>query len=543
MSVETMILRFRDLSTNVGETIKFHQEKIETFKYTWWGWWNKAGETIPNETFQALMSTIDTKGHLDVFLFDTGTGTLYPAKISEIHWDSRFQEIGSPSWEATPDYYEGRKLKAWYKLIEIGDGTSDEAVLHDYSYAEVGELFDSKRSIFQEFDGKQISSFEELRHQERTIWFSRSFETGDELREVLLYDTSRVNPSNFPEIITETHSPRLLWLSDLHFSQDHHAFPLEEGAQGGNKLSEAIRKDLDRQGIQEVGGIIITGDLTWRASEAEFTLVRSFLDDIMSWSTLTPSQIILCPGNHDIAFSDEPWEKGKLVLKATDESKKNFERFYSDLFSVVPNSFLAAGRRFLIARSFVAETASLNSLVLRQTENVFQGQGFVGEEQMSYVATEMRWRDIDASMPRAFRIVLLHHHLVPVIPEELAIYEQQSSLVYDAGALCNWVVKHRVNLVIHGHMHHTKVVKEARSLGLVEGNTQWHEFTVASLGSTGVDLEHNQLDRRNVYGLLEFSNKGVRLLIRELHPKDPDLSVDPTIVNVEIPYERHAYAI
>jgi hypothetical protein len=77
----------------------------------------------------------------------------------------------------------------------------------------------------------------------------------------------------------------------------------------------------------------------------------------------------------------------------------------------------------------------------------------------------------------------------------------------------------------------------------MEGNTQWHEFTVASLGSTGVDLGHNKLDRRNVYGLLEFSNKSVCLRIREIHPKDADRPVDPTIVNVEIPYEKPAYAI
>ncbi len=481
MSIETMILRFRDLSTNVGETISFHQAKISEHGYAWWGWWNKAGETIPSGTFQSLMSIIDKEGHLAVFLFDTGTGTLYPAKIKEIHWDPRFQEIESPSWDATPDYYEGRRLKAWFKLTEIGDGIKNEPDLLKWSYVEVNELFETKRSIFQDFNEKQVSSFGELRHQERTIWFIRPFRSRDEIREILLYDTSRVKPSNFPENIIESHSARLLWLSDLHFSTDHHAFPLKKGAQSGNKLAEAIRKDLEDQGINEVGCIIITGDLTWRASKEEFALVRSFLDDIMSWSTLTPSQIILCPGNHDIVFSDKPWGKGAPVTEATEESQKKFEQFYSDLFSVVPNQYLASGRRFVLARLIVVETVSLNSSRLRQIRDVFQGHGFVGEEQRSFVAAEMRWRDLDASIPRPFRVVLLHHHLVPVIPEELAVYEQQSSLVYDAGALCNWVVKHRVDLVLHGHMHHTKVVREARSLGLVEGNTQWHEFGVASL--------------------------------------------------------------
>ena len=540
MSIETMILRFRDLSTNVGETIRFHQEKINELGYAWWGWWHKAGETIPSETFQSLMSIIDEKDYLTVFLFDTGTETLYEAKIKEIQWDPRFKEIESPSRAATPDYYAGRKFKAWFRLTEIGDGIKEESVLRKWSYVEVNELFETKRSVFQDFNGKQVFSFEELRHQERTIWFIRPFKSGDAIREILLYDTSRAKLSNFPKNIIESHSAQLLWLSDLHFSTDHHEFPLEEGAQSGNKLAEAIRKDLEVQCISEVGGIIITGDLTWKASEEEFALVRSFLDDIMSWSTLTPSQIILCPGNHDIAFSDKPWEKGAPITEATGESKKFFKQFYIDLFSVTPNQYLASGRRFLLARSFVVEIAGLNSSHLRQTENVFQGHGFIGEKQRSHVATEMSWGGPDANMPSPFRVVLLHHHLVPVIPEELAVYEQPSSLVYDAGALCNWVVKHRVNLVLHGHMHHTKVVKEARSLGLVEGNTQWHEFAVASLGSTGVDLSHNQLDRRNVYGLLEFFGRSVRLRIREVHSKDPDQPVEPTIVNVEIPYDKPA---
>ena len=541
MSIETMILRFRDLSTNVGETIAFHQTMIKEHGYTWWGWWNKAGETIPHTAFQAFMSTIDKKGHLDVFLFDTGTRTLYPAKIDEIRWHQLFQEINSPDRDVTPDYYGDRKLKAWFKLTEIGDGTESETILHKWSYVEVDELFDSKKSIFQSFDEKQVSSFEELKHQERTVWFVRPFESRDQIREILLYDTSRVKPSNFPKNVIESHSAQLLWLSDIHFSTDYHAFPLKKEAQSGNILAEAIRKDLEAQDIRKVGGIIITGDLTWGASESEFTLVRSFLNNIMSWSSLTPNQIALCPGNHDIAFSDKPWEKGVTVPEATDESKKNFNQFYSELFSIAPVPSLALGRRFLLAKSFVVEIASLNSSYLRQTQNVFQGQGFIGAEQMDLVATEMDWRASDESTPRPFRVVLLHHHVVPVIPHELAVYEQQSSLVYDAGALCNWLVKHHVNLVLHGHMHHTKVVKEARSLDLVKGNTQWHEFVVASLGSTGVDLSHNTLDRRNVYGLLDFSTKGVHLRIREVRPKDPDQSTDPTIVNVEIPYDKSSY--
>ncbi len=546
MKVEKIILRFRDLSTNPGDTIKHHRTKIKDHSYTWWGWWCKAGETVPGETFRNLTTIIDRQGPLDIFLLDTGTQTLYPAKLAQIHWDPNYKDVEPPDtdWQATPEYYKGRQVKTWYKLTEIGDGSKDERTLQKWSYVDVDELFETKKSIYKDFDGKQVSSIEELRYQERTIWFLRPFQKGDPTHKILLYDRSKVKPSNFPENIIESHSSCLLWLSDLHFSQDEfHGFPFKEELQGGNKLSEAIRKDLEAQGIKKVGGIIITGDLTWKASKEEFSLVKSFLKDIMSWSTLTPSQVILCPGNHDIAFSKKPWKKDEPVKEAPEKAKKNFEAFYRDFFSTEPNEHLASGKRFLLSGKYVVELVGLNSSALRQTENVFQGHGFVGLKQLSLVSEEMNWKEPEDDntaawdVPKPFRIVLLHHHLVPVLPYEDAKYGHHPSLVYDAGSLLNWITTNRVDLALHGHMHHTKVVKETRSLKLQKDNTLWHEYTIASLGSTGVSLNHNELDRANVYGLLEFSNKEIQLRVREIYPRPKDQSNVATIVELELPYE------
>jgi len=126
MAIEAIILRYRDLSTNPGETIKFHREKIDQFKYTWWGWWNKAGETVPSQTFRELSKKIDANKSLDILLFDTGQLKLYPAKLAEVCWDPRFLDIESPDWNATPDYYAGRRLKAWYKIIKFCEHKGSE---------------------------------------------------------------------------------------------------------------------------------------------------------------------------------------------------------------------------------------------------------------------------------------------------------------------------------------------------------------------------------------------------------------------------------
>ena len=68
MTVETIILRFRDLSTNPGETIAFHREKIKEHSFAGWGWWNKAGETIPAETFIELTDRINKSNGLKIIL-------------------------------------------------------------------------------------------------------------------------------------------------------------------------------------------------------------------------------------------------------------------------------------------------------------------------------------------------------------------------------------------------------------------------------------------------------------------------------------------
>ena len=55
---------------------------------------------------------------------------------------------------------------------------------------------------------------------------------------------------------------------------------------------------------------------------------------------------------------------------------------------------------------------------------------------------------------------MLHHHVVPIIHRDLPRYDQQSSVVYDAGSLCRWLAEYEVDLVLHGHMHQATVLKE-----------------------------------------------------------------------------------
>ena len=109
--------------------------------------------------------------------------------------------------------------------------------------------------------------------------------------------------------MVQLHTPNLLWVSDPHFSKDHHDFSRSRGVTRSN-LGEIIKHDLQHIGIERVGGLLISGDLTWRAAREEFELATEFIEYVKSWSTIKSSHILICPGNHDLVFSKEPWAKG-----------------------------------------------------------------------------------------------------------------------------------------------------------------------------------------------------------------------------------------
>ncbi|MCL2313302.1 MAG: hypothetical protein FWC41_12665, partial [Firmicutes bacterium] len=78
---ETVVLRFRDLATGIGETIDNHKNVIKNDSkrpYVWWAWWNKGGESIPQGEFMYLNSLAE-RNELDLFLLDSGRNKLYKA--------------------------------------------------------------------------------------------------------------------------------------------------------------------------------------------------------------------------------------------------------------------------------------------------------------------------------------------------------------------------------------------------------------------------------------------------------------------------------
>jgi hypothetical protein len=520
---ETLILRFRDLVTAPGDTILRHAEKTgEAGGHVWWGWWAKSGEQVPAEAFGPLVKRARREG-LPLFLFDSGRLLLFRAVCTDIEWDHAGDLIPSPDGAQTPAYYGDQKYRAWFKFsgITAEPVVPPEEVLHRHSYVQVDSFFSGGESRFTAFYGKRVSSLHELKDQERTIWFLRPVRDTDPTHEVLMVNGRGLNPRHFPEDFWQTRSTNLLWVSDPHFSEGgHHAFPRAgEGGEARFPLAERLERACrERHGVEDLGGVILSGDLTWRAARTEYDEAREFLSRTGSWAKLDNYQFAICPGNHDLPFSDQPWEPGAPVQRVLDEARAEYSRLYQEMFYLSANEFLSSGRRFLLGGAVPVEIVSLNTSFLAQKKGVFQGHGFVGEPQLDHAARAMGWDRGDGG-PAPVRLLVIHHHLLPVTYRELPVVGWNYSVVLDAEAVTRWALEHRVTAVLHGHMHtpfHATVERPPAFAAAGEPR-RLHVF---GLGSAGVEQSHLGEIRENMFAVLRFARNEMTVAYYTVHPTE-----------------------
>lgn len=85
----------------------------------------------------------------------------------------------------------------------------------------------------------------------------------------------------------------MLHLSDLHFSSERDAI----------SCAAQLREDLFQElGRPRLTAVVLSGDLTNRATPEEFAAARVFVDEVSRDFDLTPRQVIIVPGNHDLAW-------------------------------------------------------------------------------------------------------------------------------------------------------------------------------------------------------------------------------------------------
>jgi len=524
-----MILRFRDLVTAPGGTINQHKAISDAEGYVWWGWWNKSGERVATGTFEEFLQKINADGPLKVYLFDSGRSLIYSVDLLDIKWDPALNPSRSPEEGKTPQYYRDETYKAWFKLTDFEE--VGEATLNDLTCVRVDEFFTDGESRYTAFYGKKIYSAVELRQQDRTIWFVRVSIAGDLSHYVSLLDAVSFSPEDFTQTYRVHKARSLLWMSDLHFSVDaNHRFPLQRTATQSPLwlATENALKSVDCH--EDIAGALLSGDFAWKADAEEFVRARTCVSELASKLRLRDYDFLTCPGNHDVAFSATPASSGTEITNTTEVATEAYRSFYKNLFYKEPNGFMSAGRKILLGSGIPVEIVSLNTSLLQQYPNSFQGYGFVGQAQLDDAAEVMGW-DPNKIEDLPVRIVMMHHHLLPVTYREMPNPGWAYSVTLDSEAISRWLLKHRVKLLLHGHMHQPFVTKVERYVDSAAQRGATHSYWVLGIGSAGVSADHLGEVGVNMVGLLSFKRDGARFRTIKVHPVDPpqilwDVTID-----------------
>ncbi|MEM9806941.1 MAG: metallophosphoesterase [Cyanobacteria bacterium P01_D01_bin.56] len=453
------LFRFRDL---VAKTISAHKDLLREHNACWWGWWKCPTEGARLKVWQDLKEKASVRHPVRVGLFDSGSGNVYAALVTDVippeeQFSSEPPLISLPEDELllVPEYYRNSPYsRAWMRLVEIEE--KHIKFFGSYSFSEPPKLYYYRKEVLDRLRNKVISSSDELRGMDTTIWKVRPRQRGDLDEKIVLTTQALSTPIAYAPI--EVSSNIVLHITDPHFAvgahRDQHVWRLQtESNDGRNTLSEAIHQALGKQA--KVGLIVVTGDLTFAGNPEEFNEVNLSLQRLRGLFDLEQDHLVVIPGNHDIQWWSEnvSYSENAEVKRAEAEAKKNYENFYFQFFRHEPDKSLAMGRRFILPCGIVLELCAVNSSALQTGRNFLAGMGFVEKAAFQKVAHELGWNSANPGS-LALRILAIHHHLEMTEDlENFSDYSRGFGMAADALRIKRMAANYGIQLALHGHKH------------------------------------------------------------------------------------------
>jgi len=251
---------------------------------------------------------------------------------------------------------------------------------------------------------------------------------------------------------------------------------------GSAHKPHAVRAVADEVKRAKVDHVAITGDLTNLALEAEFTLVREFLDRDLG---LAPEQVSVIPGNHDV------YTRGSA-------KKRRFESFFSDyLASDLPGygvDHCGARYPFVKLRGRVA-VIGMSTAVPRSP---LMAAGRFGSAQIDQLA-----RILEDPEVRNRTKVILQHHPAHNLKNRIVAYLEG---LHDSKHMLRTLQRLEHGLILHGHSH----IRVRRTVTTEVGQ-------IDVVGATSASLLSDHPHRHTGFNLYEFDDTSGRLVLIEAH--------------------------
>lgn len=320
----------------------------------------------------------------------------------------------------------------------------------------------------------------------------------------------------------------VLLLSDIHLGDDHaFRYPVEKGKSDVNPkrtFSEVLKEDLAALKIlDQIGCVIISGDIltkgawsvTHETGAGQMTgleLAKKVLYDLAKEIGVDPSLFCMVPGNHDIVrkpTGSAPDLQEVLLHYSHESGFRALREEVSNVYKLSPLNYVAQikyGNKTLLL-------GLLNSAYLNEATE-FAEYGYVGDD-ADVVFDLLRRETSDA----VTKIVVLHHHVLPVYEREVVAANGKISMTLDAAGLLRQAQEANVAVVLHGHQHSTKrmTYSSASAEMTKECRSSDRSVIIVAAGSSGAKRERLPPDETNAYALIDLRKKNPAITMRRIY--------------------------
>jgi small GTP-binding protein len=319
---------------------------------------------------------------------------------------------------------------------------------------------------------------------------------------------------------------RVLHLSDLHVRAD---MDVEELLQ---PLMADLRDEREGLGLKQLDYLVISGDLTERASPEEFEQARRFVSGLIDQLRLTAQRCIIVPGNHDLSWDEERTYDFRMRRQVKEGQLKPGEHVERGDWVLIRNDEYYPLRFRNFSKFF------FHPLMQREYPLRLQEQGLVStfaDNGLQFLAFNSAW-EIDEHFPSRASI---HggalSRALGQADEQLAKARASGALPAGRSVLRIAVWHHPISgadmmsddafgerlrqadvrLCLHGHVHEER----AQLLHHLHPTRRMH---VVGAGSFGAPAHHRPESTPRLYNLMEIArtHDAVRVYTRCRYKRD-----------------------
>lgn len=205
-------------------------------------------------------------------------------------------------------------------------------------------------------------------------------------------------------------SNTIIHITDPHFGNELRTYNREQ-------INTALIEKINNEQGEKI--LVISGDVTYKARPEGYEEAKAFFSNLIDQCNIQRSNVIACPGNHDI-FPDT-----------------TFNQFDNFIYSLRKDSIFSISRK----NESIFEIDDMIFITSNSSHHLDRNFGLISDSTIEMLSAEKQ-----RILQFKYKVFITHHHLINQRKDDLSTIRNTHKLLYSLEQL-------NFDYVLHGHQH------------------------------------------------------------------------------------------